>query len=175
MPGVTGSAGSYAASPPPPPPPCEPEVVLAEPPPPPPPVAAHATDVTPGGHVHVYAPPVLNVAVSGTVATGYSAMVMRKLEQATVFPDVIDNVFKFRSLLLVPHKPVATIVVPFDCNRAKYPAVPVFPAVPDVIEFAVAVTTPPDAVAVGNAVALKVRLASCVPVTAPFTAGCDPV
>lgn len=102
-------------------------------------------------------------------------MVIRKLEQATVFPEVIDNVFRFRSLPDVPTEPVALTVTLSDFTSAKYPAVPVFPAVPDVIEFAVAVTTPPDAVEAGNAVALNVRVASRVPVTAPFTAGCDPV
>ena len=102
-------------------------------------------------------------------------MVIRKLEQATVFPEVIVVVFKFKSAPEVPTVPVATIVVPLDCNNAKYPAVPVFPAVADPIAFAVAVVTPPDAVAVGNAVALNVKDASWVPVIAPFTAGCAPV
>jgi hypothetical protein len=101
-------------------------------------------------------------------------MVTRNDEQDTVLPDVIDRVFRFRSAPLVPTLPVATIVELSDLTRAKYPAAAVFPAVPDVIAFAVAVTVPPAATDVGNAVALNVRVASRVPVTAPFKAGCAP-
>jgi hypothetical protein len=43
------------------------------------------------------------------------------------------------------------------------------------IEFAVAVTVPADAVALGKAVALKVREARRVPVIDPLSAGWEPV
>ena len=92
-----------------------------------------------------------------------------------MFPLVIVRVFKFRSAPEVPTEPVPTTVVVSDLTSAKYPAVPEFPAVPEVIAFAVAVTIPPLAVAAGNAVAENVIVASSVPVTAPFKAGCAPV
>jgi hypothetical protein len=96
--------------------------------------------------------------------------VIVKLEQETGAPDTIDRVLRFRSCPEVPHTPVPTTVPP-DVSNAKYPAVPVFPAVPDVIELAVAV--PPDEAP--NAVALNVSVASSVPVIEPFRAGWDPV
>jgi hypothetical protein len=101
-------------------------------------------------------------------------MVMRKLLQLTVLPEVMVSVFKFKSAPLVPTVPVAATVVLSDFTSAKYPAVPVFPAVPEVIAFAVAVTVPADATDAGNAVAENVIVASRVPVTAPFSAGCAP-
>ena len=102
-------------------------------------------------------------------------MVIWNPVQDTLPPFVIAVLFITKSALLVPTVPVATTVVVSDLTSAKYPAVPEFPAVPEVIAFAVAVTIPPLAVAVGNAVAENVIVASSVPVTAPFKAGCAPV
>ena len=98
-----------------------------------------------------------------------------KPEQETVAPDPIDVEDRIRSALDVPTVPVATTVVPSVFSSAKYPAVPVATAVPDVIEFAVAVTVPADADELANAVAERVRVTSSVPLTAPFRAGCAPV
>lgn len=96
-------------------------------------------------------------------------------EHVTTAPETIDNVDKFRSAPEVPTDPVATTVELSDFRSAKYPAVPVATAVPDVIAFADAVTVPPEAVAVGNAVALNVNVTSRVPVSAPSNAGWPPV
>jgi len=71
----------------------------------------------------------------------------------------------------VPHVPVPTTVEPPDSTNAKYPAVPVLPAVPDVIALAVAVPAE-DA---PKAVEPNVMVASSVPVTAPSSEGCVPV
>ena len=94
--------------------------------------------------------------------------------QETLAPEEMEVEFRFRSAPLVPALPVITVADPL-VKRAKYPAVPVFPAVPAVIELAVAVTLPPLATAVANAVGLKVRVTSRVPDKEPFNAGCAPV
>ena len=65
-----------------------------------------------------------------------------------MLPLVMLVVAPIRSAADVPTVPVMTTLVPLDCTSAKYPAVPVLPAVPDVIAFAIAVTTPPDAAGV---------------------------
>jgi hypothetical protein len=101
--------------------------------------------------------------------------VIWKDEQVTVAPDVIDVDEPFRFAPDVPTVPVATTVVVSLLTSAKYAAVPVAAATPDVIALAVAVTVPPPAVAAANAVAPKVRVTRSVPVTAPLTEGWAPV
>ena len=115
------------------------------------------------------------VAADSGVSGQCCSWVIVKLEQETVAPLEIARDDRFRSAPDVPTDPVRTTVVPSDFRIAKYPAVPVFPAVAEVIAFAVAVTVPALAVGVPNAVADMGRLASSVPVIAPFRAGCDPV
>jgi len=83
-------------------------------------------------------------------------------------------VFKFKSAPEVAIVPVASTMEPLDTN-AKYPAVPVLPAVPFVMLFAVIVAVPAEAVADANAVDPNVNVASSVPVKAPFTDGWEPV
>ena len=72
--------------------------------------------------------------------------------QATTAPDTIDSVLKFRSAPEVPTEPVPTVAEP-EVTSAKYPAVLVFPALPEVIVFAAADPPEPLATAFANATA----------------------
>jgi hypothetical protein len=102
------------------------------------------------------------------VVTGYPVIV--KLEQLTDAPETMLVEFRFRSKPdVAPHVPVPTTVEPPDSTNAKYCAVPVLPAVPDVMVLAVA--TPEDTV---KAVEPNVRVANTVPVGVPFKLGCVP-
>ena len=97
-----------------------------------------------------------------------------KDEQLITAPVTMDSVVKLRSAPDVPTDPVPTVAEP-EVTSAKYPAVPVFPAIPDVMALAAADPPLPEAVAPANAVAPNVIVASSVPVRDPSTDGWEPV
>jgi hypothetical protein len=100
---------------------------------------------------------------------------MEKLEHATVAPLENTMLDIFKSEPAVPTVPVPTTVDPSLSTKAKYPAVPLTAFVSLAIELAVAVTTPPLALAAPKAVAPNVRDARRVPVSEALRAGCDPL
>jgi hypothetical protein len=96
-----------------------------------------------------------------TVRANYSTWVIVKAVRDTVPVATIDVLVRLISQPLVPAEPSKTVAEELERTR-NHAAVPVFPAAPEVIELAVAVTildpAEPDATGVPNAVAAKVRV-----------------